>query len=179
MGKKCNFCGKNENDGSKFDFKKTKCNECVYKYQREYMRKHEHARKKKYQREKDRIKNMSEEDKMRKKNINKIWRKTLKQRFNRCKKLAISRNIDFQLNIEEFSKFANSACIYCKNILCPISEIGSNIDRINNSLGYTINNVVSCCKVCNGIKSDILSMEETIEVISLILKMRDHAAMLP
>lgn len=45
-------------------------------------------------------------------------------------------------------------CIYCNSTI----QIGC--DRINNSIGHTIDNVIPCCKVCNFIRSNQLSHEE-------------------
>lgn len=33
------------------------------------------------------------------------------------------------------------------------------IDRVDNSLGYILSNVVSCCKICNYMKKDLSEQE--------------------
>ena len=43
--------------------------------------------------------------------------------------------------------FYNTNCSYCDN---KINELG--IDRIDNKMGYTLNNVVPCCSRCNFMK---------------------------
>ena len=54
---------------------------------------------------------------------------------------------DFQINFEEFEKLVKSPCYYCKEI----SQING-IDRINNELGYTNDNCVAACWMCNRMK---------------------------
>lgn len=59
---------------------------------------------------------------------------------------AKKRNIKFELTKEEFYNIKNNVCTYCP-------KIGPNgIDRIDNNLGYTTNNCVSCCSKCNRAK---------------------------
>lgn len=47
--------------------------------------------------------------------------------------------------------------------------IRSNLDRKDNTLGYTFENVVVCCKTCNAMKRDWLSYEE-FKAVRLLLK---------
>lgn len=79
----------------------------------------------------------------------------------------------WELSLEEFTKIIHSDCFYCggkpsKDNVWNKSgkrktqeeEFYSNgIDRINSDKGYTIDNCVPCCKICNRMKSD-LSLEE-------------------
>jgi hypothetical protein len=55
---------------------------------------------------------------------------------------------------EQWETFWQKPCSYCKS---PIKTIG--IDRIDNSQGYSIENCVPCCMVCNRAKG-ILSLED-------------------
>lgn len=57
------------------------------------------------------------------------------------------RGILFQLTFIEFMKLWQSPCFYCSS---PISTIG--IDRVDNNRGYTLDNIVSCCIICNRMK---------------------------
>ena len=45
--------------------------------------------------------------------------------------------------------------------------IYNGIDRVDNLMGYTLNNVVACCKNCNTMKKD-LNKEEFLNIITLI-----------
>jgi uncharacterized protein with PIN domain len=51
------------------------------------------------------------------------------------------------LTFDEFMLFWQKPCVYCGN---KISTIG--LDRIDNNIGYTVSNTVSCCEWCNKMK---------------------------
>ncbi len=69
-------------------------------------------------------------------------------------KNALNRNLEFNLSLEEFKSFWQKDCHFCSD---TINTIG--IDRLDNNLGYTLENVVSCCKICNFMKRN-LSVED-------------------
>lgn len=84
---------------------------------------------------------------------------------------ASKRKLEFLLSLEEFSKLVFNKCNYC-GIEPQLSVLGINtknrrpkeiyyngIDRIDNSIGYKINNCVSCCSICNAAKSDLSNVE--------------------
>ena len=76
-------------------------------------------------------------------------------------------NRDFALSKEEFKNIVIKNCHYCgikpSNVIRRKSYNGdftySGIDRVDSSKGYTVDNCVPCCKLCNGAKSN-LSMKE-------------------
>lgn len=71
--------------------------------------------------------------------------------YNKYKRNALSREISFNLTKEEFENIVSRECY-----LCGVSKPGYiGIDRINNDIGYTKNNVEPCCKYCNLMKFDI------------------------
>ncbi len=76
--------------------------------------------------------------------------------FNKYKSNAIARNLQFELTIDNFKKYWKQPCYYCGD---KIETIG--LDRVNNDKGYTIDNVVSCCAICNYMKRN-LSKEDFI-----------------
>lgn len=93
---------------------------------------------------------------------NLFYQQTKKGRYGRYKKSSIERKIDFNLSYEEFLKFWNKKCYYCSS---NIETIG--LDRIDNNKGYKINNVVSCCTICNKMKNN-LNIEEWLNYIKQI-----------
>jgi hypothetical protein len=61
-------------------------------------------------------------------------------------------------------------CAYCGGALPPA---GGGLDRKNSKLGYTWENCVACCRVCNEIRGhDNVTYEEMIEVSKLLRKLR-------
>jgi hypothetical protein len=68
---------------------------------------------------------------------------------------------DFTLTKEQFKALTVGACLYCgdgpKSIGRSSTEktgayLYNGIDRVDNSLGYTLENCVTCCKICNWMK---------------------------
>lgn len=63
---------------------------------------------------------------------------------------AITRNHEMHLNKEELLLLASKPCHYCG--IKPVDYHG--VDRVNSSLGYTHENTVACCWMCNRAKGD-------------------------
>lgn len=74
-------------------------------------------------------------------------RLTLNGQFHEYKKSAKKRNIEFELVQEQCEPFFNTNCYYCGD-----KFTGLGMDRINNSIGYKLNNIVPCCYRCNIMK---------------------------
>jgi len=62
------------------------------------------------------------------------------------------RNINFRLTKDKFEELVSMACYYC-GTFNDKEVIG--IDRLNSSRGYTNENCVPCCKVCNFMKGTL------------------------
>jgi len=70
----------------------------------------------------------------------------------------------FKLTEEQFEKITKENCFYCGEVPNGIAKarrsrnngdyVYNGIDRVNNSKGYTVDNIVPCCKQCNMAKSD-------------------------
>jgi len=85
---------------------------------------------------------------------------------------AKTKNIEFGLTFEEFVYVRENPCYYCENKLHSKTVYGVGLDRIDSSKGYTIDNVLPCCYLCNRIKSNILTSNEMKEVASLLITLR-------
>jgi len=80
--------------------------------------------------------------------------------YSRYKTEAKISKREFTITKEEFIKLVNDKCHYCnriphlirKNKTGSVKKALNGVDRINSSLGYTINNVLSCCPDCNRAK---------------------------
>jgi len=120
------------------------CKECTYLRTKPYLKKW-------YQ--KNKIKQLQVGKKYYKKNNEK--RKKYQQNYNlkpekRYKKYiegAKIRNITFDLTFNQFMTFWEKPCSYCGNKIKTIE-----LDRMENNQGYTINNIISCCLICNKMK---------------------------
>lgn len=80
---------------------------------------------------------------------------SLQGRYNIYKKNAKKRDLEFALTKDEFNLTTSQPCYYCGDYSGKyFDEQYSGIDRKNSDVGYSINNVVSCCEMCNKIKLD-------------------------
>jgi len=61
-----------------------------------------------------------------------------------------------------------SKCYYCESV----EQIGA--DRLDNSIGHIVYNVVPCCSVCNSVRSDIFTVDEMIVIGQTIKKLRTN-----
>lgn len=83
--------------------------------------------------------------------------------YDKYKRSARKRGYDFSLTTEEFLRIIIEPCIFCGDSLGNHhKKSGQNggfrytgIDRFDNQKGYSIDNVVPCCSVCNRIKTDM------------------------
>ena len=74
---------------------------------------------------------------------------TQRGKYSNYKGGAKTRGISFELTLDEFITFWGQDCHYCGD---PIPTIG--IDRIDSDVGYSLENCVSCCEMCNYMKLD-------------------------
>lgn len=75
---------------------------------------------------------------------------TLNYKYSEYKKSAKDNDREFTLTKDDFKKLWLKPCYYCNS---TIENIG--LDRLDNSQGYIIENVVSCCIRCNKMKRDM------------------------
>lgn len=72
------------------------------------------------------------------------------------------RNIDFELDMDEFLSLVLRICHYCGEVqeikYKTYIYLVNGIDRIDNTLGYVMGNVRTCCRDCNVAKG---TMTET------------------
>lgn len=114
------------------------------------------------------------------KNLWKDWYKehperSPKRRFTESKNKAIKvRKIHWTLTLEEYASLICLPCHYCNNKLGEPVKRSCGLDRLDSSKGYEINNVVSCCGICNTIKNEHLSPEETKIAVAAILEYRNN-----
>jgi hypothetical protein len=103
------------------------------------------------------------------------------------KRHALRRGHSWELSNQDFYNLIQGDCYYCgkppSNVLCPnksreggrrrktISRVVYNgLDRKDNNLGYTLNNTVSCCAVCNYGKRALSSDDFLAHIRKIYLK---------
>jgi hypothetical protein len=100
-----------------------------------------------------------------------------KGRFNKAKKGAKCRDLEFNLSFEEFVTLSSKPCYYCNDELCSHDEFrGAHLDRIDNNKGYLADNVVSCGFLCNKIRLNNLTVDEAKDAINGIINGRKRRA---
>ena len=84
------------------------------------------------------------------------------------KSMAKKKGLEYNLTEEQFKELTQKDCYYCGIKPKQIIKWGggkfgpyiyNGLDRINNDKGYGLDNVVSCCKTCNGAKSKLTLQE--------------------
>lgn len=83
------------------------------------------------------------------------------------KRHAKRRNLNWELTLQEVTNIICQPCHYCgaeksnkkytKN--CKEGFEYNGIDRVDNTKGYTFDNVVPCCKICNSAKSNMSQID--------------------
>ena len=77
----------------------------------------------------------------------KEYAQTFRGRLNSYKKGAKARSLTFELTEKQFKTFWKQPCFYCGD---EIKTVG--LDRMDSNIGYSMDNVVACCSVCNKMK---------------------------
>ena len=83
------------------------------------------------------------------------------------KGLAKKKNREYNLTEGQFKEITQKDCCYCgtkprqiyKSTNTSGNYVHNGIDRIDNTKGYTIDNVVPCCKQCNHAKTNLTLQE--------------------
>ena len=94
--------------------------------------------------------------------------------FNLYKSNCRNRNIFWELTKEDLSELVLKNCYYCgvKPSNKRRDTVYSGLDRKDHNKGYTKVNVLPCCKECNGLRSNVFSVEETKAMVEGLLKFR-------
>lgn len=99
--------------------------------------------------------------------------------FYSYKAKALKRGYSFDLTKEQFRKLVTGECVYCGDSLSSVIRgLGktsgdfryTGVDRAINEDGYTSDNAVSCCSVCNFMKHK-LGAED---FLAHVKKIHDH-----
>ena len=100
-----------------------------------------------------------------KRNTLKNGNSSLNALYNSYYQRAKKKSIEFNITKEDFKNLTNLKCTYCH--IDPYKDAGrlnkslsstylyNGLDRVDNKIGYTIENVVPCCEICNKAKRDL------------------------
>jgi hypothetical protein len=64
------------------------------------------------------------------------------------------KGVPFELTINEYDRLLTKRCFYCQGSNCA-TNIG--VDMLDPTIGYTVDNCVPCCKVCEAMKGKMLA----------------------
>lgn len=92
--------------------------------------------------------------------------RTFAAKYANYKYKAIGRGLEWSLSKAEFACLWGKSCWYCGS---AVETIG--IDRLDNSKGYFIQNVMPCCKTCNWMKQQMTHKQFYCHIRKII----DHA----
>lgn len=62
-------------------------------------------------------------------------------------------------------------CTYCNGVFGQV-KFGKGLDRIDHKKDYTRDNVLPCCRTCNRIRGDDITVKEARSMILHLLKLR-------
>lgn len=75
----------------------------------------------------------------------------------------------WELSLDEYRILRLRLCYYCDGMLPPK---GRGLDRIDNDRGYTSYNVLPCCTICNRVRGNHFTVEETCIAVQAVLAHR-------
>jgi hypothetical protein len=87
-------------------------------------------------------------------------------RFRSRRYKAVREGHGWSLTIEAFAALSELPCTYCG--LTFDRGTGSGLDRVDCSRGYTTDNVVPCCAVCNRVKLDVFTRDEMTKIGAVV-----------
>ena len=93
--------------------------------------------------------------------------RVIRRSYTNYRSRAKSKNLEFLLTFDDFKNIVFSACHWC-------GSASTGIDRLNNTLGYIIENSLPACKECNYAKND-MTVDEWNSWINRITKFKIHS----
>jgi hypothetical protein len=78
--------------------------------------------------------------------------------------------LNCDISREVYFELIKSPCFYCAKSL--EHEAGFSLDRIDNTKGYSLENVVPCCGDCNRIRNNILTSKEMKVAMTAVINFR-------
>lgn len=79
------------------------------------------------------------------------------------------RRHNWEINENDYALIIKNNCFYCNG---ELPKFGIALDRIDSSKHYSKDNVVPCCKICNSVKGNWWTLEETKCAVDAVAKYR-------
>lgn len=76
------------------------------------------------------------------------------------------------MTFEEWVEISSRPCHYCNNEMGKTEGYGVNLDRIDCSKGYSKDNVIPCCGICNKIRNNFWTVDEMKVAVKAVLEYR-------
>lgn len=92
-----------------------------------------------------------------------------KYRWTAAKNTAKRRMLEWCIPLSEYLEFLRKPCYYCDGRL---SQIGCGLDRVDNSKGYLISNVVPACGPCNKMRGNYVTSDEMRVAMQAVKELR-------
>lgn len=96
------------------------------------------------------------------------------RRFKKSVNRATDRGFEWNISFSDYCELISKRCFYCDG---DVPKVACGLDRMDNSKGYLIGNVVSCCRNCNVMKSDHLTFDEMVVAMNAIKGFRLRKAL--
>ena len=94
----------------------------------------------------------------------------IRDRFSHGKADAKEGKRTWRITLDEYKELLHQNCHYCNKELLPAT--GVNLDRIDSSKGYTLDNVLPCCGDCNIIRNTKLTVREMEVAMQAVMRLR-------
>lgn len=101
------------------------------------------------------------------------WERAPARRTQNSAKVAQKRGLSFTLTVDQYMTVVSQPCFYCNNQLSTLPETSGGLDRIDNSRGYELDNVLPACVLCNKIRGEF-SVEEGKAMVKALLRFRNR-----
>lgn len=101
------------------------------------------------------------------------WNITPRGRYMSMRSVSRRRNHVCTIDFETYAELISQRCHYCGE---SMNATGCGLDRLDTTGGYTIANVVPCCRQCNWTKSDYFTYDEMLIVGEAIGRVKRQRA---
>lgn len=120
--------------------------------------------------------------------VESVWRQTAPGVYCMLRNGAIKRKVPFEVEKEAFFEWYQSEpkrCVYCGmtpeeiRVYKGHDALRLTVDRMDSNRGYSLDNMVLACPVCNTVKNNVLTYEQMLEVGKMIKMNRENGLIKP